>query len=647
MRRSKILFCSVALSAAVGGAQAFAADCYIDSNNGKDSNDGKSASTPVQTQAKIPSGCTTVHYARGSVFQEQLKIISGVKTYTNYTSPNGSASDPLPDFKFVTAPVVSAMSGGITLDGLKFEGTHNQGGSLSSLQSGGGICVYVGNNTTVQNCEVTDCDFAIFFAGGMGGTNTKSLATHNYVHDILGEAVDGAVGSDPNAVGGSKGIYVMTDNVEVSYNTIVNCVNYPQWTGASGSSKGGCDGGATEIAAASGGSVKGYRNHHNFAYNTCGFFQASTFFSNNSGTAAQTGTFEDSEFAYNVMIDTAWMVLAQVNNMNFVNMRWYNNTVVQHANSAGPVGDQGMLMEMWNGTSSGVSTGGSTPANQIFLTNNLMVLYGVSDSYDFNASYKSSNSLANNSAIVMKTNIFLPNTKTNPGFIKIGDGKTVPSATDFDLTSDTIALDGSNPTISGGTPIDGQTLDFLNRAVPSNGKVDIGAFQYGSVAVDGGVASSQGGSGAGGSSGAKGGAGGSSAPASGSGGSSSPVTGKGGTFGGTAPATGGSGGAVAGTGGASGTSAGGASGSGGTPAKSTSSGGNSGSSGGAQSSGGSGSGGSHGSGGTSGGTSTAATGAGSSGGCSCSLGQSRHRLSGLWIGILGIAALIARRRVRR
>lgn len=623
----------VAAVALVGSAErAWAADCYVDSNNGKDSNDGKSATTPVQTQKAIPSGCTTVRFARGSVFQEQLRIVTGVKTYTNYTPPDGSDTSPLPDFKYVTAPVVSAMQGGITLDGLKLEGSHNQGGSLSSLQSGGGICVYVGNNTTVQNCEVTDCDFAIFFAGAGGGSNTKSLATHNYVHDILGEAVDGSVGSDPNAVGGSKGIYVMTDNVEVSYNTIVNCVNYPQWTGASGSTKGGCDGGATEIAAASGGSVKGYRNHHNFAYNTCGFFQASTFFSNNSGTAAQTGTFEDSEFAYNVMIDTAWMILAQVNNMSFVNMRWYNNTVVQHANSAGPVGDQGMLMEMWNGTSSGVSTGGVTPANQIFMTNNLMVLYGVNDSYDFNANW-TGGSMSANTPIVRKTNIFLNNTKLDPGFVKLGDGKTVPSATDFDLTSDTTDLGASNPTIAGGTAIDGQTLDFLNRAVPSGGKVDIGAFQFGSTASDAGTSGGSGGSA--GSAGSPTGSGGATSTST----STSTSTGKGGVAGSGSTKDGGAGG-ISGSGGKQ-TGAGG-SGSGGTSGASSASSGTGGSEqgqGGAPSSVGSGGG------GTSAGSTTASAGASKSG-CGCALGRRPGGGAGLWLLSLGLATADAFRRRR-
>jgi MYXO-CTERM domain-containing protein len=477
MAYSKLFLCGAAAFAITGSApSAYAADCYADSVNGKDSNDGKSTSTPVRTQGAIPSGCTTIRYARGSQFNEAVKIINGATTYANYGDP----ANPLPDFKLPkgsASSVFQTFNPNITLDGLKLEGAHNPSGSLSGLGSGGGICVYLlGNNSTIENSEVTDCDFGIMLSG------TGGLATHNYVHDVNGQAVDGEAGIDPNAVGGAKGIYVMASSCEVSYNTIVNCVSFPQWTGASGSSKGGCDGGATEIAVGqSGGTLTGYKNHHNFAYNTCGFFQASTV----AGTSGS-GTFSNSEFYYNVMIDTAWMILAQVNNTNFVNMKWSNNTVVQHK-GAGPVADQGMLMEMWNGYSSGV-TGGSTPANQIFLTNNLMILEGVNDVYDFNASF-SGGSLAVNTNVVMTTNILLNNTSVNPGFIKLGDGMTSPNPADFDLTSDTISLGGGNPTISGGTAIPGQTVDFLNRAVPSasTGKTDIGAFQLDSVPSDAGA----------------------------------------------------------------------------------------------------------------------------------------------------------------
>ena len=334
MARSLLLVSGAAtISILAHSVTALAVDCYVDSN-ASSSGDGKSATTPVQTQAAIPSGCTTVHYARGSVFNEAMKATSGATTYTNY----GDSCQPLPDFKLPTGTATSVFQtfNTVTIDGIKFEGSHNTSGSNTAFDSGAGICVYLqGKNSTVKNCEVTDCDFGIMLQGD------GSLATQNYVHDVNGQALDGAQGTDPNAVGGGKGIYAMANNVEVSYNTIINTITWPSWTGANGSSKGGCDGGATEIALQSGVTLTGYKNHHNFAYYTCGFFQVST-------VPGSKGTFSNSQFYYNVMIDAAWMVLAQVNNTNFTSMYWENNTVVQHKN-AGATADQGMLMEMWNG----------------------------------------------------------------------------------------------------------------------------------------------------------------------------------------------------------------------------------------------------------------------------------------------------------
>jgi hypothetical protein len=493
MERSRLLLSGATVLCVLASSRAaFAADCYVDSVNGKDSNDGKSATTPVQSQTAIPSsGCTTMHYARGSRFAQALKTITGVTTYTSY----GDSSQPLPDFKLAqgTATSVFQTFTSVTVDGLKFEGSHNTSSNTTAFMSGAGICVYLqGSNSTIKNSEITDCDFGIMLQGN------GSVATSNYVHDINGQALDGSTSADPNSVGGGKGIYVMANDCEVSYNTIINTITFPQWTGAQGSSKGGCDGGATEIAVGqSGGTLKGYKNHHNFAYYTCGFFQASTV-AGNSGS----GTFQDSEFYYNVMIDSAWMILAQVNNTSFVNMKWENNTVVQHR-AAGATADQGMLMEMWNGVSSGVS-GGATPANQIFLTNNLMIMNGVNDFYDFNAQCCANNSsLTSNTPMVMTSNIFLNNSTFDPGFLKLGDGDPgfvntsdgtqIPAARDYDLTADTIAianaLAGNPTTIAGGAPIPGLTVDFLGREVPSptTGKTDIGAFQYSSpTAADAG-----------------------------------------------------------------------------------------------------------------------------------------------------------------
>ncbi|HXX67981.1 MAG TPA: hypothetical protein VEK07_12395, partial [Polyangiaceae bacterium] len=201
MARSKTLVKAVfSFCVLASGHGAAAADCYVDSVNGSDSNDGTSSTAPVQSQAAIPSGCTAVYYARGSQFNEATKIIDGATTYANY----GDSTQPLPDFKLpkgTAGSVFQTFNANITIDGLKFEGSHNTtdggNGSVSSFVSGSGICVYLqGQNTTIRNSEVTDCDFEMMLQGD------GSLATNNYVHDVNGQALDGTTSSDPNSVGG-------------------------------------------------------------------------------------------------------------------------------------------------------------------------------------------------------------------------------------------------------------------------------------------------------------------------------------------------------------------------------------------------------------------------------------------------------------
>ena len=281
---------------------------------------GLRAWRPAIAMLTVPAGCTPLDKPGAASFHEAMKSINGATTYTNY----GDSTKPQPDFVLPkgTATSVFQTIRTVTIDGLKFQGSHNTSGGGASFDSGAGICVCrQGAGSTIENSEVTDCDFGVMLQGN------GSLATNNFVHDVNGQALDGTTDLNPNSVGGGKGIYARASDVEVSYNTIVNGNTSPSWTGADGSNNGGCGGGATEVA-----------------------------------------------------------------------------TVVQHK-GAGATVDQGMLMEMWNGPSSGKS-GGVTPANQISLTNNLRVHEGVNDFYDFNPNWTGAD-MPVNAPIVVKSKIFL------------------------------------------------------------------------------------------------------------------------------------------------------------------------------------------------------------------------------------------------
>ena len=456
--------------------------CYVDSVAGDDTKSGLSEDEATQSRNKIASTCTTVKFKRGSVFEvpagEQIVTMaysSKLKTLTNYGDP----SLPLPKFWKTRSPnnggMIQAYQGGMTIDGLSLSGSQSDA-QMSNL--GQGICIMAGSNTKIINNEIFDCDI------GMMLTGTGSLVQNNYVHD-LHVSVDAAPGVDPNVVGGAEGIFVNGSNNEVAYNTFINCSNYAEWTGGS------CDGGATEVTVSAGGTLSGVKIHHNFGYNNCGFFEIS------SGFGETRGVFSDSEFYNNISIDSGWLSLLQVANTDMHNIRWENNTIVQHKGST----NAGILVIVYTAVASGMS-GGQLYEDSIYWTNNLIVGDGV-------------NLMNPDSRIVQTTNLLIKDaSKQDPGFVNL-KGST---AADYDLVA-------GSPAINAGTVLANRTLDFANRAIPdSSGLPDIGAYEYNSTQVtpppttNGGSSGSTGGS-RGGTGGAAGvpGAGGAAGGAAGSG----------------------------------------------------------------------------------------------------------------------------------
>jgi len=415
---------------------AFAVPCYVDSGAGNDSNDGLSEATPVQSQAAIPSDCTEVYYARGSVFNEAVDTGGGFgggsrTVFASYGDPNL----PMPAFIVPhttnSGPLVSAYQGGITLDGLYLEGSKGDG-TMQGL--GQGVCVTIGGSSQVLNCEITNCDIGMMLHG------EGSLIQGNYFHDMT-MAVDAPEGSvDPNSVGGGNGIFIHGSNNEIAYNSFVRCADVAEWTQSS------CDGGATEITVGSGATITGVRVHHNFSYESCGFLEIASM-------AGETGHFENSEFYYNVHVDGGWLMLLQVNNTQMSNVSFTNNTVIQRPGSYNP----GMVVTVFDGFSSGTE-GGTLDAGEVSMTNNLIIFDGVTSFGDVIAP-----------AITQTNNLIIDTSSQNPGLVDL----TGITAEDFDL------VDGS-PAINAGQATN-YALDYLNRTVPDpGGAFDVGAFEYGS-----------------------------------------------------------------------------------------------------------------------------------------------------------------------
>jgi hypothetical protein len=462
-----VLFGGCLVVASMGAPLVQAADvaCYFDSVAGDNGKSGLSEDEARQDYTNVPSTCTVAKYKRGSVwnlaFGDTLyppkKASSGgttggaatskIKTLTNY----GDASLPQPKFikqrEHNNGGMVNAMMGGLTIDGIYLEGAESDA-QMKNLQQG--ICIFAGGNMKILNNEITNCDIGMMLSG------EGSLVQGNYVHD-LHVVVDAPPGVDPNLVGGAEGIFINGSNNEVAYNTFVDCSDHADWTG------GNCDGGATEVSIGGsggngGGEVTGIKIHHNFAYNTCGFFEVSSMgnlagLGGGTTTGGTKGIFSDSAFYSNVIIDSGWLSLLQVSNTDLVNVRWENNTLVQRAGSV----NSGIIAVVYGagGECSSGMCGGSLQPNTVFWTNNLFVFDGVmKPTPDKN--------------FVQTTNLILAK---DPGFVNLKGTKPE----DFALTA------AATDAIDRGTPLGEVTLDFINAPIPDpNGKPDIGAFELNS-----------------------------------------------------------------------------------------------------------------------------------------------------------------------
>ena len=438
--------------------------CYVDSVNGNDENDGLSEEFPVKSQSAIDSSCTVVRFKRGSLFNEKLAIpnplqghyIQNVKVYTNY----GPESDPLPHFKVSSEPgrgpvVLSFFP--VTIDGLHLSGArgdntmeHDFDNDGDGITRGivGGIGAFLGNASTFINNEIDDCDIGIM----IGGAN--SVVRGNYVHDLI-MGIDDDPGVDPNLVGGAEGIFVNASNCDVSYNLFINCTGPANWVGSNGE----CDGGATEISAASGRTIENVHFHHNYSYNSCGFTEIATYFGDEGK-----GLFRNSSYHNNVIVDSAWMGLLQVNNTDLENIQFYNNTLIQRPGSL----DEGILWIIFTAESSGMEGGELVPGT-VHLTNNLFILDGVrpwgpliDPAFDTKNNIVASYSGPEDTSYI------------DLGFANIAG----IDALDFTLA------DPASPAVDAGIEKADNTLDFFNRARPVGSAPDIGALEFGSNQIE-------------------------------------------------------------------------------------------------------------------------------------------------------------------
>jgi MYXO-CTERM domain-containing protein len=480
MARSLVPICIVATSAVLAhSATALAVDCFVDNVDGLDTNNGTSDAAPFKSISKISSSCTTVKFKRGNVYNlatgvKNLGItsINSVKTITNYGDP----CQPLPQFvkEHVNGSggMIQAFSA-ITLDGLYLAGSKSAN-AMTDLAAG--IGVMVGAGSTIQNCEITLCDIGIMTSGD----NVKVL--NNYIHD-LSISVDAPPGVDPNQVGGAEGIFVNSSHVEVAYNRFINCSTAAAWVTNTNGGGVRCDGGATEVTVGYAGTVTDVHIHHNFSYNSCGLFEVSSMPNSGSGTYVK-GNFTNSEFHDNVVVDSGWIGLLQINNTRLTNIRWENNTIIHHflpTVEGKDASGNTVQIDMndyassyiqvipFNSTSSGVTGGGVLEQGDVYWTNNLWYIDPAIKNFSAtDATHASTDQFVKN-IVISGDKVF----REDPGFVDV-TSQTDPAAYDLKSGSGAIDVGVSDSNITTDVP-----TDFVERARPIGNAYDLGAFEFG------------------------------------------------------------------------------------------------------------------------------------------------------------------------
>ena len=304
--------------------------------------------------------------------------------------------------------------------------------------------------------------------------------------------MDAPPGVDPNQVGGAEGIFVNSSHVDVSYNRFINCSTAAKWV--SGVSGGGirCDGGATEVTVPYAGVVTDVHIHHNFSYNSCGLFEVSSMPNSGSGAYVK-GKFTNSEFHDNVVVDSGWISLLQINNTKLTNIRWENNTIIHHflptvTDAAGDTINMNDFASSYiqviafNDTSSGVTGGGELSVGDVYWTNNLWYIDPAITNFSAtDATHASTDQFVKNITIA-GDKVF----RTDPGFVDI-TSTTDPKA--YDLKKGSLAIDQG---VSNSAITTDVTSDFLDRPRPVGAAFDLGALEYQGDSTAGGTSATGG-----------------------------------------------------------------------------------------------------------------------------------------------------------
>lgn len=279
-----------------------AANYYVDSQNGEDSNTGQSPEDAWKTTEKVNSAVfrpgDKIHFRRGGVWTGKTVVLE-IRNSGQENSPitfTAYGQGPKPVFTAEDEEWGESVKIGgsyITVEGLAAKGSFEAGFVIEPEA----------DHNLIKNCEAVGVGLGILVAG------RNNRIVENHIHDL--HLIVNTPGSDDDY--GAVGVWLSNGFNEIAYNRFENC--------RAPSHDYGYDGGAVEIYADKY-NVDGNYIHHNRAFNCEGFLEvgarAKQFVRNNI-------------VAYNLSVNNRIFFDIHLDGIfaaNVSELRFENNTVV-------------------------------------------------------------------------------------------------------------------------------------------------------------------------------------------------------------------------------------------------------------------------------------------------------------------------------
>ncbi len=407
-----------------GGGGITGTSYFVDCTNGNDGNDGKSQATAWKSTAKANSASLSA--GDGLLFKRGCSYGSGLVIKWSKVTIGNYGTGSLPNFTTSsdTGSIVSLTGSNDTIDGLQMTGPRTTDANPNANCSGcttAGLDVKPGaSNNTIQNSVMT---------GNYAGIFLRQDAAHNHV--LKNQIVNNELLHTSSGDSGAFGILMWGNNNEVAYNYFANnyatSADYPPY-----------DGSSIEVYTDSGNSPASNNVfHHNRTVNDNAFSELGK----NSGASIP----DNNVYAYN-----SYTASGQGNAL-FINTR-------------------------------GTSGDGYGPITHTKAYNNSIYITGATKAAAFVCQ-----GTCDANAFVYENNIIVSSAGATSVGGAPGSGNITSAAaaqyvnppSDLHLKTGSQAIDAGTNTALGL----GFNTDLDGHKVPAGGKVDAGAYEFGSVAM--------------------------------------------------------------------------------------------------------------------------------------------------------------------